>query len=290
MQRPLRVEQVGDHPRARIHRRRHLPGRGVTVTDADQDPRRRQGRDRRQAPLHLRGQRHHPQYPRPRRQQARDRLRRRGDDQVPAVGPGPAGRQERSLHVNAEDARARRRIRNESCGKPQGAAQLGHRGGDEGRQERGGSRLRQAPHDAPPPGRVRLGQVHPEIAVDLQVDQAGHEVPAAEGEVGGTGRRPGGDLGHPAVGDQDIPGFENAGLARAWHHPGRGDQQLGHYPTDPLASPGTPARSVVPRVRRWPCPGPGACRFRRWLRRSLPWPPPGWPSARRPGCRRLLPP
>jgi hypothetical protein len=32
MQRPLRVEQVRDHPRARIRGRRHLSGRGVTVT------------------------------------------------------------------------------------------------------------------------------------------------------------------------------------------------------------------------------------------------------------------
>src|SRR5262249_29636408 len=78
--------------------------------------------------------------------------------------------------------------------------QLGQWGGDEGRQERGGPRLRQAPDDAPPPGRGGLGQIHPEIAVDLEVDQPGHEVPAAEGEVGGTGRRAAGDLGHPATG------------------------------------------------------------------------------------------
>ena len=76
------------------------------ILDANGDHASFRARDRRQASLHLRGQRHHPQYPRPRPQQVRDGLRRRGDNQVPAVGPGPAGRQEWSLHVNAEDARA----------------------------------------------------------------------------------------------------------------------------------------------------------------------------------------
>ena len=39
MQRPLRIEKVGDHPGDRIRSRRHLPRGGIAVTDADRHPR-----------------------------------------------------------------------------------------------------------------------------------------------------------------------------------------------------------------------------------------------------------
>jgi hypothetical protein len=256
---------MGDHPCSRVGCRRHLPRRRVAVTDADDDPRRCQSRDRRQASLHLRGQRHRPQRPRPRRQQVRDRGLCRRHHPLPAVRPGPGRRQEGSLHVHAEHTRTRRRIRHQDRCTTQGVAHLGYRGGDEGGQERGDARLRQAPRDERPPGRLSVGQVHAEITVDLEIDQAGHEVPGAEHEIRPPWRRPPADLGHATVGDQHVARLEDRRLARPWDDPGRRDQQLTGQAVPAFPEITGPAVPAFPEIA-----GPAAPAFREITGRAAP--------------------
>jgi hypothetical protein len=166
-ERAHRIEEVGHCADAGVERRiRVARGRvGVAARDRDLVPEERL--DERVGARELRRERHEPD--RPRGEQAFEEIHIRVPAGSLGMDPESQGGEERPLEVHAEDAGpvgSRRHL-------AEGGEELLFGSGDEGREVRGDAGLEQRVTRTPVALGVRLEEVDPREAVDLEIHEPG---------------------------------------------------------------------------------------------------------------------
>jgi hypothetical protein len=227
MQRPLGVEQVGNHAGTAARGVRHLPRGRVAVPDADQDAGLGQPGDGRPGAVAFWCQRDQPEHAPAGFEQVIDSGGTRIGDPGLVVGALAGRGDERALRVHPEHPRrSLRQGREQRRRGSQGRAERARRCGDERGQEGRGAGLWQPGRHRGPAVGSRGHELDAEVAVDLEVHEARQQRSSRKLQIRIARRRPSGHGRHHPGAYRDVAGFKDLRSGRSRYHPRCGDQHL----------------------------------------------------------------